>query len=1033
MGRPAPRPGRPPGSRRGRRALPWLPAAAFALGALPTVAVGQDRTVSAPLSVTAEESTAQDTQVAAGGSVTVTGTGWLKAEDFVTNQNVSVEAGGLLTTQAGGAAGGAFTGNGNYAVTGGTTAVGGRLFVGSTRDLSGAGATPPANPADGPTGTLVVSGGAANVSTGGTISAGGLTQTGGPVTADGGRIDLFGAATVDGGVSDLTAENGGTITGTTLAVTNGGDVQSTGGGSTLTLSGVATVDGAGSLLVADGGGAFSGTALGLTGGGAAVADGAGSRFALTGAATVDGERSDLFAQNGGAFEGTTLALSDKGDAVVTGVGSTFVLSGAATVEGVDSDLISQAGGDFDGVTLALADRGDARVTGAGSTFTLTGGATVDSFGSLLTSENGGAFEGTTLDLTNAGHAFVTGAGSTFALSGAATVDGAGSLLTSGNGGAFGGTALALTDGGRARVLGSGSTFALSGAATVDGAGSALIAEDGGALTADSATQTDGFLVVRSGSSMTFANDLTVDGGETYVDGSLTAAHLLLNSGGLLTGAGTITGDLIASGRIAVGNSPGAMVVNGNYVGAGQTFDVEVRDAAAPVAGTDYDQLAVTGTATVDGGTVNVAPFGSHGLAVGTRYDFLTAAGGLTVVTPVTVNENLPAARFVQLIRPNSYALVVARADTRTVAETFNQRAVAGALVGGAPALVTLRDALDTLGDAEARAALDGLSGELYGTQLTALNRSNLQFLDVVSRGGAFPSDCGTCGADRSGWIGTQGWAKAFGAGGRVESDGNAAEADLGNAGLTVGVGQVFGGPDACLAADLFYGYESITVRVPDVRSSATDEIHRVGGSLRASAGNTYARLTGFAGGSDGEARRAFAVDNPLFPLSDRTTADVSGSLAAGDAELGQAFGSPAAYLSPVVGLRYVRVDRDGFTENGGVTALRVEDSTLEEFRARIGLRAGRRLATGLPATGTFEAFYSRELLAGTVGDYRAAFAAAPAAVFEARGTDFDADRLTLAPGLSIGEGPVRLSGQYRAGLSETAVLHGGEVRLELCF
>ncbi|NNJ27554.1 hypothetical protein LzC2_36590 [Planctomycetes bacterium LzC2] len=1158
--------------------MPWLPAAAFALGALPTIAVAQDRTINAPTTVSAEEATAQDTEVVAGGSVTVTGTGWLKAEDFVTSQNVTIDAGGLLSTQIGGAMTPApFSGIGNYTVTGGATTVDGELFVGSTRDLSGNPnpVGPPLAGFDGPIGTLAVDAGSVLTGAGGTITANaavltnsgvaGATGAGSTFTfsgtatvntggilgaASGGAVtgttlaltgggdatvfdtnstfDLTGAATVDGPLSDLLIGNGGAFTGNTLALTNEGAATVGGTGSTFDLTGAATVDGNASLLAASAGGAFTGTTLALTGGGDATVFDTSSTFDLTGAATVDGAGSDLLALSGGAFTGTTLALTNQGAVTIRGLGSTFDLTGAATVDGTFSELLVDDSGAFTGTTLALTDNGDATVTGAGSTFDLSGAATVDGTGSLLRSQNSGALTGTTLALTNDGDASVTGAGSTFNLTGAATVDGVGSdlfvlneggffgttlaLTNSGDafvdaagstltltgaatvdgaasnlfvqtdgdffgttlavtnngdafvtgtgstlnltgaatvdgvgsnlfvqfGGAFNGTTLALTDQGNTSVDGAGSTLTLTDAATVDGAGSTLSAQNGGAFNAASATQSGGLIDVRTASAMTYTGDVTVNGGTTHVDGTLTAANLLINGGGLLTGAGTVVGDLTASGRIAVGNSPGVMTVAGNYVGNGQTFDVEVQGSAAPVAGTDYDQLAVTGTATVDGGTVNVLPFGNQNYTLGARYEFLTAAGGLTVVNPVAVNQNVAGARFAQLIGPNFYALVVARANSGGVARTFNQRAVAGGLAASAgdPALARLRDAIDTLtDDAAAREALDGLSGELYGTQLTALNRSGLQFLDVVGRGGAFPLVCGACGVNGAGQRGLQGWIDSYGAGGRVDGDANAARAELGTAGVAVGLSQIFGGSEGCLALGGFYGYESNTTRVPGVASTVTDELHRVGGSARASLGQSYASLTGFGGVTEGASRRSIVIDNPLFPFADSTTGAFDGSQSGADAELGTLFGSPTAYLSPVLGVRYVQTRRDAFTESGGAAALAVDEESLKELRARVGLRAGRRFAltTALPATATFAAFYSRDLSAGTTGDARARFAAAPGSDFVVRGTDFTADRVTLAPGLSLGEGPVRLTTQYQLGLSEASVLHSGDVRVEICY
>ncbi len=99
------------------------------------------------------------------------------------------------------------------------------------------------------------------------------------------------------------------------------------------------------------------------------------------------------------------------------------------------------------------------------------------------------------------------------------------------------------------------------------------------------------------------------------------------------------------------------------------------------------------------------------------------------------------------------------------------------------------------------------------------------------------------------------------------------------------------------------------------------------------------------------------------------------------------------------------------------------------------MRAGGALGyvAGLPIGGTLEAIYSRDVSAGMVGESTNAFAAAPGSTFLVRGTDFGADRVTLGPGLTIGDGPLRLAFNYRAGLGEASVLHSGDARLEMRF
>ncbi|QDT16693.1 autotransporter outer membrane beta-barrel domain-containing protein [Alienimonas californiensis] len=761
-----------------------------------------------------------------------------------------------------------------------------------------------------------------------------------------------------------------------------------------------------------------------------------------------------------------VSATETRDDFVIDPGGTAAIAGTGflTVE----DLLAQGlttvadGGRLDAATFNLINTGqlqsagdvnvvgDAIVGGAGSGLNATGG-TFDASSLYLNaaavSAVGADAVVTVTSLTRLNAAALTVAGAVragadveFLTASAGVVQDGGTLTSGGRIRLAGGSTLTIDAGGRA----------VTGGALELGGGGLLVngvAEVGAGLDYANATVTvgDGGLLSSSGAVEGAGGAIDLQSGGTFrLNGTWTTDRFELTQGARLTGNATLNtaNGVLVEGTLAPGTSPGTMTVNGPFAtGSTAVLDIELNPVAAsvvPQPGVDFDQIAVNGDAVIDGGTLRASQFASGSLVRGTRYDFLVA-DRLTVLDPLTL-QNQTSLRLISVYDATTYSLIVGRDGPYAgLGVGFNQRAVGGALDAAVtnPALAGLLDALDTLpSDAATAASLNALSGEIYGTHLTALNRSSLQFLDAVGgRDVGFPLVCGTCGVTRPGQSGLQGWIESYGAGGHVDGDGNAAPADLGTAGVAVGLSRIFGGPGGCVEVGAFYGYESMTVRVPEVDSTVTDEIHRVGGSVRASAGRTYARLSGFAGASAGEALRSFQVDSPLFPLSDRTRGEFDGTLAAGDAEAGLLHGSSSAYLMPVAGLRYVRVDRDAFAESGGVSALAVEESSLDELRARVGLRAGRRLAlwSNLPANGTFEAFYSRDLTAGTVGDFRANLVADPTAAFTARGTDFDADRFVLGPGLTLGDGPVRLSGQYRAGFGDAAVLHAGDVRLEVCF
>jgi Ca2+-binding RTX toxin-like protein len=99
------------------------------------------------------------------------------------------------------------------------------------------------------------------------------------------------------------------------------------------------------------------------------------------------------------------------------------------------------------------------------------------------------------------------------------------------------------------------------------------------------------------------------------------AHYSL-AGGRLEGTGTVAGALENSaGTVGPGASPGIVSVDGNYTqGAGGTLEAEVT---GPDPGTDYDRLAVSGSATL-AGTLDIVTPGTFVPPLRSIYTIVTA-------------------------------------------------------------------------------------------------------------------------------------------------------------------------------------------------------------------------------------------------------------------------------------------------------------------------------------------------------------------------------------------------------------------------
>ncbi len=116
-----------------------------------------------------------------------------------------------------------------------------------------------------------------------------------------------------------------------------------------------------------------------------------------------------------------------------------------------------------------------------------------------------------------------------------------------------------------------------------------------------------------------AGQTTINGGTLSVTNN--APYQV--QGGELRGIGTVAA-LVQNtgGNVAPGLSVGTLNIVGNYThGASGTLRIELGGL---VAGTEHDQLTVSGTATLQGGTVDVAPFGGFIPQVGQQFVIFTA-------------------------------------------------------------------------------------------------------------------------------------------------------------------------------------------------------------------------------------------------------------------------------------------------------------------------------------------------------------------------------------------------------------------------
>ncbi|HBV12218.1 MAG TPA: outer membrane autotransporter, partial [Brevundimonas sp.] len=359
--------------------------------------------------------------------------------------------------------------------------------------------------------------------------------------------------------------------------------------------------------------------------------------------------------------------------------------------------------------------------------------------------DGGALRVTGTDFTGTNRAIAwSAAGGTFDIAEAANrfevsadINGAGAMIKRGEGtlllsGAniFGGAR--IEDGGLI-----GTTASLSGDIALIAASSRLSLTNtdagvfAGALSGIGRVSLDGSgTVLLTGDSSGFSGLTTLNAGKLLVgapngNGRL-GGSLEVLSGATLGGSGAIGSgvgshiSIAAGGVLSPGNSIGTLTINGDLTFAsGARFEVEVNPLGA-----DSDLVRVTGSATLNGGTV--AHIGANG-----RYDprstytILTAASLTGAFDDVTsdfafLNPKLHydyGAGTVQMELLRNDIAFASAARTRNQAATAHAIEAIGFDAGNAvyEAIVQLADDGDLI-----RASFDQLSGELHVSAQTAM-------------------------------------------------------------------------------------------------------------------------------------------------------------------------------------------------------------------------------------------------------------------------------------------------------------------------
>ena len=423
---------------------------------------------------------------------------------------------------------------------------------------------------------------------------------------------------------------------------------------------------------------------------------------------------------------------------------------------------------------------------------------------------------------------------------------------------------------------------------------------------------------------TFSNDGTVIGAFT--------------NNGVLAGNGTVIGDLTNNGVISPGHSIGVINVIGNlaFTPSSSYYVAEID------AGGLSDQIVVTGVVTINDATLYLVPLPTWVPSFGT-YQFITAGGGATgtfnVVSPTlgSATSPYPFLDAVTTSDSTGVSVDIVRSDVlfAEVATTRNQFAVAG-MLDALPSSSPFLPLAAMLTGPQARAAFDGLSGEIYASAQSVLQQQSITLRATLNdrlraAAGDTPTAAEIAAAPLAPGYTATVWVNGYGGWGSTGSTANSASMDRSVAGLIAGLDVPL---NEVWSLGLAGGYGSTNFDADALASSGDIDSY----DLALYIGGKWGAL-GLRGGV-AHSWNAVSVNRTVaFPgLVEGESADYDAGTTQVFGEIGYELAYGAAKFEPFAGLAYVAVSTDGFTEQGGLAALTAGSSDQNNTYSTLGIR-----------------------------------------------------------------------------------------------
>ncbi|QLG93219.1 autotransporter domain-containing protein [Pseudomonas yamanorum] len=425
---------------------------------------------------------------------------------------------------------------------------------------------------------------------------------------------------------------------------------------------------------------------------------------------------------------------------------------------------------------------------------------------------------------------------------------------------------------------------------------------------------------------TYRGTTTVNGGLLAVNGSLTSA-VTVNDSGTLGGSGRIASLTANSGgTVAPGNSVGTLQVAGDVnLAAGSTYAVELTP-------TSSDRIVAGGKAVLGGGTVTLALENSPTLLsqteaqslVGRQYNILQAAGGIQGQFGAVLPNYLFIGGTLNYAA-NAVQLDIGRngASFASVGATRNQRNVAAAaeqLGAGNPVYESV---LRSDSVASAQQGFQQLSGEIYPAIGAVLINDSRHLRDAVGERLRHTPVTGESNV----------WVKALGAWGKTDSRSE-------TAGYTSSIGGMLAGVDGALDEQtrigLVAGYSDSSLSMGSgTHSSASIDSYHLGAYAGHELGNWRLSVGGAYSWHRGDVKR----DLQYGEVSGKQKTKLDARSAQLFTEAAYRLNLQALALEPFANLAYVHLDSDSFHEKGDAAALERGSDSRDAVLSTLGLRA----------------------------------------------------------------------------------------------